>query len=508
MKTPTISIIIPVYNAEKYLARCIDSLQDQTFGDFEALFIDDCSVDASTDLIKSRQKDDPRIRLIELAENGGSGVARNAGIEIARGEYLSFIDVDDTVSNDFLEELYGKARETSSDVVKGSCVYVFNEKIDDSLTNPPNSIKRSFDNGTKLFLLLVKEHWSAIYRRDFIEKHHIRYGLNRVSQDTVFLLKVGFFAKTFETAENARYYYYNNEGSTTRTFSYARFVNSLLSVSEIVDFINENVPFSNEFAAFLSSILRRRMPVHSYLCVQDALKEKAPEYISLLYDILIGYKNINALMEYDYAVRVLIESEGVENIAANGRIIGMADNTEWQLRAFEKLVEHLNSETADKKAGIAYLCGALCEVESVFSLHASRLSKTDEQKFCFELKNILSKLEDKTAFIEKGGMPARAMLEYGVNLFIQIKGHDPLKQAYCGVEVLERLLYLIEKYPDASPDYIAYAQKVSNKTFLNICKAQNRYQNLAAKISFKFMRLNKRLMPLSEIHISSDTIPK
>ena len=316
MKAPSISIIIPVYNAEKYLECCIASVQAQTFADFEALFIDDRSTDSSREIVRAYQSSDNRIRLIELEKNVGSGIARNIGIENARGEYLSFMDADDAVSPDFLEQLYKKAKETGADIVKGLCVYCAAGGDGYEVADNIRAIKAQYDRGTKLFAAFVNGHWSAIYRRGFIEAHSIRYGETRVSHDVVFLLRAGYFAGSFEIAPEAKYYYFDIAGSAVHTFSYGRFHASMLAVGEIVDFINQTDPYSEELTAFLSAFLMRQLPVHSYLCVKPELKDKAPEFLENLHGILLRFKNLSRLAETNYAVRAFMEL-GEENNIAN-----------------------------------------------------------------------------------------------------------------------------------------------------------------------------------------------
>ena len=114
-----ISIIIPVYNTEKYLKRCLESVCNQTLKDIEIICINDASSDNSIAILKEFEKKDNRIKVINLDKNEGASVARNLGIEVSRGEYLGFIDSDDCVDPDFYEKLYSKAKSKNADVVKG-----------------------------------------------------------------------------------------------------------------------------------------------------------------------------------------------------------------------------------------------------------------------------------------------------------------------------------------------------------------------------------------------------
>lgn len=115
---PKISVIIPCYNGSKYLHVVYQCLKQQTFEDFEAIFIDDGSTDDSGIIIDSFAKSDSRVNVIHQ-KNSGVSAARNAGLQIAKGEYICFIDCDDKVENDYLEKLYSKTYDGKTDVVIG-----------------------------------------------------------------------------------------------------------------------------------------------------------------------------------------------------------------------------------------------------------------------------------------------------------------------------------------------------------------------------------------------------
>lgn len=494
-------MIIPVYNAEKHLERCIASVQAQTFADFEALFIDDCSTDSSREIVKAYQSSDNRIRLIELEKNGGSGIARNIGIENARGEYLSFMDADDAVSPDFLKLLYEKAKETGADIVKGLCVYSSAGESENEFEDNTREIKALYDRGTKLFAAFVKGHWSAIYRRGFIEAHSIRYGETRVSQDSVFLLRAGYFAKSFETAPEAKYRYFNIEGSAVHTFSYRRFHASMLAVGEIVDFINENDTFSDGLISFLSAFLMRQLPVHSYLCTRPELCDKAPEFLENLRGSLMRLKNLNALTTHNYAVRALIELVEDNNIAPTGTIIGLKNNTPWMLYAYEKLIDHINSERSDKPTALAYLCSALANTERCLKRNVESINDEKLGEFYKELHGIIMKSNDKSAFIAFGEQAAKTMLEYGVNLFL-MKSSDPIEDTENKLAILKRMLDLIEANPECLNDHMNLAALLSDSLLRRLCEQPMRRSKKAQSLIVRLAEQIKRMNVLGKAPIA------
>lgn len=112
-----VSIIVPIYQAEKFIGKCISSIIDQTYSDFELILVDDGSVDASYEICKSYAKRDNRLVLIHT-ENYGSGHARNVGLRCAKGEYISFVDADDYLEHEFLERLVSEIQRFNADIAE------------------------------------------------------------------------------------------------------------------------------------------------------------------------------------------------------------------------------------------------------------------------------------------------------------------------------------------------------------------------------------------------------
>lgn len=117
---PAISVIIPCYEARAHVANLIKDLQSQSFTDFEAIFVDDCSKDATRILLEEASESDGRIVVCGTESNGGAGAARNAGLNISRGRYVAFVDVDDSISANYLEHLFESAERNAADIVQGA----------------------------------------------------------------------------------------------------------------------------------------------------------------------------------------------------------------------------------------------------------------------------------------------------------------------------------------------------------------------------------------------------
>ena len=117
-KIPKVSVIVPVFNVEDYLEKCLNSIICQTLYEIEIICIDDCSVDNSLKILTDFSKNDKRIKVVEFKQKQNAAMARNVGLIIATGEYLGFVDSDDYIDHDFYEKLYKKAKDDDSEIVK------------------------------------------------------------------------------------------------------------------------------------------------------------------------------------------------------------------------------------------------------------------------------------------------------------------------------------------------------------------------------------------------------
>ena len=172
-----VSVIVPVYNVESYLSECLDSIINQTLKEIEIICVDDCSTDNSYIILEEYSKKDSRIKIIKHKENRGLGPARNTGIENATGEYISFIDSDDYVSLDFLENLYSTAKKFNSDIVNTLSIYRDNdEKLFNYYNMPDNISEVSIINEkVNTFEYLFMTAWNKIYSKDFLLKNDLYF---------------------------------------------------------------------------------------------------------------------------------------------------------------------------------------------------------------------------------------------------------------------------------------------------------------------------------------------
>ena len=199
---PLVSVIIPVYNVEHYLRQCLDSVGAQTLSDIEIICVNDSSTDGSLDILEDYAKKDLRIQVV-TQPNGGAGAARNKGLSMAKGKYLSFLDSDDFFEPDMLELAYKKAEEDKADfVVFNSDQYYTDKKkfvevpwtlrIKELPPYMPFNHRQMTDN---IFKVFVGWAWDKLYSREFVENNHLLFQEQRTSNDMLFVFSAVAIAK-------------------------------------------------------------------------------------------------------------------------------------------------------------------------------------------------------------------------------------------------------------------------------------------------------------------------
>ena len=215
---PLISIIIPVYNTEKYIEECITSLLNQSLKEIEIICINDGSTDNSLKLLKDFEQKDPRIIVISQ-ENSGPANARNIGLNSASADYIYFMDSDDYISNNFLESMYNKAKASKADIVINDNIICFYEE---DKNKTAAFIKNKFPDGTyKVTPEYIKKRdlnnvlWSKIYKKSLIIDNKIKFPNIKTYEDCYFYSVILPLAKTVVQNNDETYYYRNHNTSIT-----------------------------------------------------------------------------------------------------------------------------------------------------------------------------------------------------------------------------------------------------------------------------------------------------
>ena len=286
--SPRISVIIPVYNDERFIEDCLLSLKMQTFKDFEIILIDDCSTDRTFDIVREKFSD-PRIKIIRNDVNLKTAESRNRGIELARGEYIYFMDHDDMLSPNALESLIFYAEKFQADVVHTSIFFTVEENFHATEENfkdwnhfPISDIAHQEDRSEPELMTMdlqtrlnknFSNHethctiWMNLYRREFLEKFNLRF-FDLIGEDIFFLFETLITAGRFLSIPGGIYLWRKN----SKSISHRPGIDQFEKILRSIDFVSRRM---ESYFGILDQI----SPITKYNCFKF-----------YMYSILTNYK--------------------------------------------------------------------------------------------------------------------------------------------------------------------------------------------------------------------------
>lgn len=213
-----VSIIIPIYNVEQYLVKCLDSVVNQTYKNLEIICVNDCSPDNSSEILKEYAAKDNRIKIINHKKNGGLSAARNTGMDNATGEYIYFLDSDDWIDSDYIEKMVNKIIETDADIVIDKNVITEKENFSAPYKHPSHKEEytNNFITKDEIVNIMVNA-WSKMLKTDFIRRKNLRFPEGYINEDLYFHYialaqtdKAYFF-------DGANYHYLSRDAGISKT---------------------------------------------------------------------------------------------------------------------------------------------------------------------------------------------------------------------------------------------------------------------------------------------------
>lgn len=289
MPTPKVSIVVPVYNTEKYLIRCINSIINQTIKDIEIIIVDDGSKEECAALCDEILKTDSRIKVIHK-ENGGLGFARNSGIEVAKGEYIGFVDSDDYIEPPMYEALYNAAEKYDADLCLSGICFVGGNMFSESGGNTKKEYFNEYtvfekEDMKKLLLGVVGalpeepddsrygvSVCKNIFKTSVIRERKIEFLSERkiLSEDTLFMVDFIKSVKRAVGVPGAHYCYMRNEESLSKSYNKERFEKSIVFLDELEKRIADTIK-KCEYKIYLDRLTQGFGRV---LCSQEIMHAK------------------------------------------------------------------------------------------------------------------------------------------------------------------------------------------------------------------------------------------
>lgn len=236
-----ISVIVPVYNVEKYLKRCLNSILSQNLKEIEVIIINDCSIDSSLKIIQEYMKKDKRIILINKEKNEGISSARNSGLKIAKGKYILQIDSDDWIEQDYFKDMYNIASKNNADIVISDFFHDYNGKkivykIDQYGKREEELTKRKiFENlgkGKSAYSV-----WNKLVKREIYENNKIKFIDGTSAGDDLVVTPILFYNSNKIIKLNKAYLHYmQNPNSITKKPKYSELIDVYNSLNELEKF--------------------------------------------------------------------------------------------------------------------------------------------------------------------------------------------------------------------------------------------------------------------------------
>ena len=322
-----ISIIIPVYNLEDYIAKCLDSIINQSYKNIEIIIVNDGSTDKSAEIFESYSKIDSRIKIF-YQHNQGPSTARNTGLDVATGEYISFIDGDDWIEPDMIEMLYKNSRLYNADISVCNINYVDREgnSIIDKNGNPPFNIYNFTDNNIiilegyekiiKYISANINLFWNKLYKRHLFYDFRLPYN-NKIHQDVLPTWQLVDKANKMAMSPMCKYNYLSREGSLSNFPVFK--LNALVLVESYIERYND---------------ITKKYPEYS------EVEKLSRKYIfnSLLYVVTKAYKS-GVIDLYREELEKIIDTVRIYDIYN----CGLNSNEEYTLKT---LFEDINKYTS------------------------------------------------------------------------------------------------------------------------------------------------------------------
>lgn len=246
--TDLISVIVPIYNVEEYIRECLESIINQTYTQLEIILVDDGSTDNSSNICDEYKKKDNRIKVIHQ-KNSGLSDARNAGIKIATGKYIQFIDSDDYIDRDMIEILYKLLAENSADVSICSN-YILKDNI---ISSECSNKKNIYDRKEILKEILIDEKirsyaWNKLIRKEMFD--NVKFPSKKIFEDVLTIPKIFEKSNKVVFLDVPKYYYRQREGSILNKQTNALRLEYIKAALEINKFIREKEPSLENYCAY------------------------------------------------------------------------------------------------------------------------------------------------------------------------------------------------------------------------------------------------------------------
>ena len=307
---PKISIIVPVYKVEPYIHKCVDSILNQTFKDFELILVDDGSPDNCGKICDEYGQKDNRVIVIHKANEGISS-ARNAGLDIARGEYIGFVDSDDYIEKDMYEILYNICEDNKCDIASCSSIIYFQEKT--VINGGHRLIIHNKEEAMRVMLegeLYDEVVWVKLFKKSVIED--IRFPVGKIYEDTAFTYKVINNSKRVATIGEPKYNYIKHENSIMSNAIQDIKIDAVIAYKDMYKFMEKKYPGLCDLVAL--KLANSSMIVMNLMAKKENFRDYKDNYYKVSKILNSKFNKTIKLKEYPMNVKILLIANKISPI--------------------------------------------------------------------------------------------------------------------------------------------------------------------------------------------------
>lgn len=279
-----ISVIVPVYNMEKYMGQCLDSIINQTYRNLEIILINDGSTDASPEICNFYAQKDKRVRVIHQ-KNAGIAEVRNVGVQEATGDYIAFVDSDDWIDITMLEKLFNLIKESEADIAQCGYYRTDRDALPKDNQVPNISVYENEDILELLYCQNIRVEtivsWNKLYRRSVFDG--IQYPTGRVGEDFATIYKILYNAKKLVRTSEQLYYYYffNNGNSIMHKNSIRRDRDTVSALVERKDFLSAHASASVQQMNTIETLETMSRILPNFLISDELSEAERKQYIAI-----------------------------------------------------------------------------------------------------------------------------------------------------------------------------------------------------------------------------------
>lgn len=296
MSTPKITVIIPIYNTEKYLDKCIRSVREQTFNDIEIICVDDCSPDESRVIVEKHMREDERIIFLQHEKNLGLGGARNSAIRIARGEYIASVDSDDYMQPKMLEKLWAATDNGLFDIV--SCGFNHVDEMGSILSSTKHKNAQFSKDEINIFKTLPPAFWNKLWRTSLYTDNQIFFPNHDYYEDMSTTPRILSKANSIKVINDKLYNYLYRSESITGSYGDKYVIDYFKGFEIILEFLIETDLYE-EYEEDYNEYVKNNIAYHAKNVLgSDLYLEKKKQYLRNLLFLKLGFQENYKAIRY------------------------------------------------------------------------------------------------------------------------------------------------------------------------------------------------------------------